>query len=304
MPLLIPCFYALLFLPLNASSHELFHANIAPPLKEKITWIVEDTQEWQSYIDKTPTSTSNETAIIIINGLVDLGYRLDFIKATGDRAEKILRDEDNACIADRIKTPAREIFSVFSQPHDLYLGQKLYRIAQSSPLNQNDLNTQGELISLERLFSNYPTQILGVASGVSYGVYLDKDIAKLAPKNIFVRSGSKRISSLAKMLFKQRVNYVIYYPQEINELNLANLKLESYKIAGSPPYFLGHVACSKTEQGYTITGHINEILKQAYRTRQFYCAHEKWLDTVDLPIFRQYFHEVFNYLPEKTQSKL
>jgi uncharacterized protein (TIGR02285 family) len=157
---------------------------------------------------------------------------------------------------------------------------------------------------LTRLFSHYPEQILGIASGVSYGVELDWEIAKLSPKNVFVRSGSKRIVSLANMLFKQRVNYVIYYPQEINVLNQSNIELESYTIAGSPPYFLGHVACSKTDTGKQITSHINDILQQAYRTRAFYCAHEKWLDTGDLPKLRQYFYQVFNYLPDHDNTSL
>jgi len=297
------CLYAILFSPLNANSTEP-HPLGKSSVHSKITWIVEDTQEWQSYVDNTPTSTSNETATIVINGLVDLGYRLNFIKATGDRAEKILRNEDNACISDRIKTPAREVFSFFSQPHDIYLGQKLYRIAQSSPLDPEDLNDQGELLSLARLFSRHPKHILAIGSAVSYGDELDRQIAAIEKQNIFVRTGSSRIVSLANMLFKNRVDYVIYYPQEINDINQNNIKLESYTIAGSPPYFLGHVACSKTELGEEIITHINEILQQAYRTREFYCAHERWLDTGDLPKLRQYFYEVFKYLPDSDESSL
>lgn len=271
-------------------------------MQSKITWVVEDTQEWQSYVDKTPTSTSNETATIVINGLIDLGYRLNFIKATGDRAEKILQNEANACISDRLKTPNREVFSFFSRPHDLYLGQKLYRIAQSTPLSSKELNSQGELMSLAHLFTRYPEKILAIGSAVSYGVELDRQIAELNPKNVFVRSGSSRIVSLANMLFKSRVDYVIYYPQEISKLNQSNVKLESYTIAGSPPYFLGRVACAKTEVGEHIIKHIDEILLQAYQTREFYCAHEKWLDTGDIPKLRQYFHDVFKHLPDSNKS--
>ncbi len=297
------CLCFILFPPLNAHTTEP-HPLGKNPIDSKVTWIVEDTQEWQSYVDKIPTSTSNETASIIIKGLADMGYRLNFIKATGDRAEKILRNEDNACISDRIKTPAREEFSFFSQPHDLYLGQKLYRIAQSSPLSPKELNEQGELISLTGLFSRHPKKILAIGSAVSYGTELDRQIAALNKQNVFVRTGSSRIVSLANMLFKNRVDYVIYYPQEINELNQGNIKLESYTIAGSPPYFLGHVACSKSEAGEQIIEHINEILQQAYQTREFYCAHEKWLDTGDLPKLRQYFYEVFKYLPDSDETSL
>jgi len=294
----------MLLFPLQTSSHDAHvNAHAHAHQHSKITWIIEDTQEWQSYIDKTPTTTSNETALIIINGLVDLGYRLNFVKATGNRAEKILRNEDNACIADRIKTPSREEFSLFSEPHDLYLGQKLYRVAQSDPLSSNILNSKGELLSLAHLFNLNAEKILAIGSAVSYGIELDRQIAELNKQNIFIRSGGNRIASLAKMLFKSRVDYIIYYPQEINALNLNNIELDSYTIAGSPAYFLGHVACAKTETGEHIIQHINEILQQAYKTRDFYYAHERWLGTGDLPKLRQYFFEVFKYLPNGEESK-
>jgi len=263
----------------------------------KITWIIEDTHEWESYLNNTPTTTSNETSMMVIKALTDLGYRLEFVKATGNRADKILRDENNACMSDRIKNPDRETFSYFSTPHDLYLAQKLYRIAQLPPLGVQELNSQGEIISLPNLFSHNPSKILAIASGTSYGIELDRQIAELSPINVFIRSGSRRIVRLAKMLLKNRVDYIIYYPQEINEVNHDNIKLESYTIANSPLYFLGHVACAKTQAGKEIISHIDQFLKEAYQTKEFYNAHERWLIPGDISKLRQHFYEVFNYLP-------
>jgi len=291
----------MLFLPFYTSSHE--SSSLAKtPLHSKITWIIEDTLEWESYLNKTPTTASSETSMIVINGLVNLGYRLKFVKATRDRAEKILREEDNACMSDRIKTPRREKFSFYSTPHDLYLSQQLYRVAQSPPLNPKVLNSHGEVISLTHLFTHHPKGILAISSGTSYGAELDSQIAKISPENVFVRSGSKRAISLANMLFKKRVDYIIHYPQEINEVNLNNIKLESYTVAGSPPYLLGNVACAKTKMGKQVITHINEILQQAYQTREFYHAHERWLNARDIPTLRKYFFDVFNYLPDSDKS--
>jgi len=287
------CLYAIIALPLSTHSQLVSPA----PTNAKITWIIEDTHEWESYINNIPTTTSNETSMMVIKGLTNLGYQLEFVKATGDRADKLLQDEENTCMSDRIKTPYREKFSFFSIPHDLYLAQKLYRLAQLPLLGPKELNAQGEVISLAHLFSNHPKKILATASGTSYGIELDRQISELDPKNVFVRSGSRRIVMLAKMLFRSRVDYIIYYPQEINEINKKNITLESYTIAGSPSYFLGHVACAKTKTGKQIIADIDEILQQAYPTKEFYYAHKKWLIKSDLPKLRQHFFEVFNYLP-------
>jgi len=264
----------------------------------KVIWIIEDTFEWQDYINKISKTTSQDTATIIMRGLGELGYQLDFVKATGDRAEKILHNEVRACISSRIKNSKREKFSIFSLPHEIYLGQQLYRVAQALPLNENVLNNRGEIINLALLFSHYPEQVLAIASGVSYGERIDQQILGLSNKNIFIRAGASRIASLMKMLLKNRIDYIISYPQDINIIKQDNVHLESYTIADSPSYFIGHVSCSKTAEGQKIIDNINNILKKAYLSNELYYAHEKWLLTGDLPKLRKYYQKVFNYLPE------
>ena len=273
---------------------------ISPPSAANnptIIWIIEDTFEWQDYINKISKTISQETATIIMRGLGELGYQLDFVKATGDRAERMLHNEVSACISSRIKNTTREKFSIFSLPHESYLGQQLYRLAQASPLNENVLNNRGEIISLARLFGHYPAQVLAIASGVSYGVRIDQQIAELSNNNVFIRAGANRISSLMNMLLKNRIDYIISYPQDINIINRDDVHLESYTIADSPLYFIGHVSCSKTASGQKIIESINVILQQAYLNNELYFAHEKWLLTGDLPKLRKYYQEVFHFLP-------
>jgi uncharacterized protein (TIGR02285 family) len=270
--------------------------------KIKINWIIEDTHEWQDYLNGISKSTSQDTATIIMHGLEDIGYQLKFVKATGDRAEKILQDEQSACMSSRIKNTRREKFSTFSLPHELYLGLQLYRLAQSTPLSEQTLNEQGDVISLPHIFQHYPDHILAIASAVSYGDMIDKQIRQLRNSNVFIRAGNSRIASLLNMLLKKRIDYIIYYPQDIKNVNQARVSLENYTIAGSPSYFLGHVACSKTATGKKIINHINEILKGSYLTTEFYTAHEKWLIKGDLSKLRRYYLEVFNFLPDTSIS--
>ena len=266
--------------------------------QQEIIWLIEDTLEWQDYINKISKSTSQDTAAIIMHGLEKLGYQLNIIKSTGERAERILKNESSACMSNRIKNPQREAFSLFSLPHDLYLGLQLYRVTQEYPLSEQVLNSQGEVISLAQLFQHYPKQVLAIPTAVSYGVAIDEQINTLARNNLFIRGGNSRIASLVNMLLKNRVDYIIYYPQDINSINHGNISVESYTIAGSPPYFLGHVACSKTTKGKGIIRDIDNILKQAYQSKAFYDAHEKWLLKGDLAKLRHYYLQVFQHLPE------
>lgn len=289
------CFIILLCLITSSLAYNFSEKN---PNTEIITWIIEDTFEWQDYVNNVPKTTSQETATIIMRGLAEQGYQLNFVKATGDRAEKLLHNEVSACISSRIKNSRREEFSIFSLPHEIYLGQQIYQVAQASPINGKVLNSRGEVISLALLFHYYPTRILAIPSGVSYGIKIDKQIAELDSNNVVIRAGASRIASLMNMLIKSRIDYIISYPQDINIINTDNVSLDSYTIADSPLYFLGHVACSKTTTGQTIIRHIDNILRQAYLSNEFYYAHKKWLLSGDLPKLRQHYLKIFNYLPD------
>jgi uncharacterized protein (TIGR02285 family) len=270
---------------------------ISAPHKKEILWLIEDTFEWENYKKNVSTSTSQDTALIVMKGLDDMGYKLNFVKATGKRVNRILTDSNNACISNRIKTKAREEFSIFSFAHDIYLGLMLYRKSQLEPLNPNVLNDQGEVIDLASLFKHHEEQILAVSSGISYGSAIDKQIAYVPKKNLFERTGGTRLKSLAEMFFKGRIDYVIFYPNDMDTVINKNIDLESYKLANTPAYILGHVTCSKTTTGNAIIKDINKILIQAYTLPEFYHAHEKWLPTSDLETLREYYLQVFGQFP-------
>lgn len=302
MSFLVRCYcYRIIFLSFIVLS-QVHPANAEKIARTKITWLIEDTYAWESYLEDISTSTEQDTSKMVMKALEDLGYDLTFVRATGDRAHKILQEDPYACMSNRIKNPDREKYLLFSLPHDLYLGLKIYRVYQDKPLAAQVLNDKGEVTSLATLFSQYPNKILATGSGVSYGEAIDSQVAELHPENVFIRAGASRVLSIINMLFKGRIDFIIYYPQDINEINKDGPKLEGYTIAGSPPYLLGHVSCAKSPQGAKIIADIDQFLKKAYRTHAFYHAHEKWLIEGDLPTLRQYFYQIFGYLPDKKQE--
>lgn len=291
------CFYLVVCLSIIVS-YQAQSTTTENVSRTKITWLIEDTFAWRNYLEETSISTEQDTSKMVMKGLQELGYNLKFVRATGDRANKILQEDANACMSNRIKNPSREKYLLFSLPHDLYLGLKIYQLATTAPLPKSLLNEQGEVKSLAALFSHYPDKILATGSGVSYGEEIDNQIAALNPENVFVRGGSSRIVSIINMLFKKRIDFIIYYPLDMIELAKGGPKLESYTIAGSPPYHLGHVSCAKSAQGEKVIADIDNILEKAYLTQAFYHAHEKWLIEDDVPTLRKYFYQIFNYLPD------
>jgi uncharacterized protein (TIGR02285 family) len=266
----------------------------APPKYEEILWLVEDTYEWADYEKGISVSTSQDTATIIITALLGANYKLSFVKASGERINHFLKNNDNACISNRIKTPAREEYSLYSTPHDIYLGLQIYRLKQKEPLAYALFDSQGEITHLADIFNYYPANTLGVSGGISYGVEIDQQLQLLKEENLFVRSGGLRLQSLVNMFFKKRIDYVIYYPTDMDKLlKSTSIEIESYKLAETPAYLAGHVTCSKSIFGKKVIKKINHILTNAYKTEEFYNAHAKWVPTSDLKTLNHYFNEVF-----------
>jgi len=179
----------------------------------------------------------------------------------------------------------------------MYLDYRLYFLANNNDIPSSLLNDKGELLSLNSLFEYFPKRTLAVSSGRSFGKLIDSQIANLANKNVFKRSGDGRYSAVGNMLLRHRIDYIIDFPVVINkELNLKNnpLALKSIAIANSPNYSLGHIACNKSPTGQKIIGKVNKILTSLYKNKPFYHAHARYIGGADLDAFNRYYQQVFH----------
>lgn len=271
----------------------------SPALKE-VVWLVEDNHEG-SIADDTPSvSTSQVTARHLLKQLSMSGYEVTYVTASLKRINKLLQTHDNVCIGNRIKTPERASYSLFSKPQHLYLGLKLYRLANTTPLSPEVFNPANEIVSLPQFFNAYPNKVLGIADGASYGDLLDKQISTLLQSNLFRRSTGYRLRSTIGMLLKKRIDYVLYHPADMENLIPKDVAIESYKIAGTSAYNIGYVNCAKSNQGQGIIEDINKLLMQAYSSPWFYDAHKKWTPPINHIDLKEYYREVFKALPENT----
>ena len=137
---------------------------------------------------------------------------------------------------------------------------------------------------------------LGIASrgyGSKINAILDKHKGE---SHIHVRSGSGNFSALMKMLFKDRLGYVLAHPVEaVYQAKLMNRENEIAIInvtetAGD--IIVGRVICPKTDWGRKIIKKTNAVLKKKQSTQKIRDFTLKWIN----PNFREDFKKKFDYV--------
>lgn len=256
--------------------------------KKKIIWLVEDKLENRDLLAKTSAETSTASYIenLIIQQLTQ--YNIKIERVTASRMNRVLHTNKNSCVANRAETPERRQYSLFSDPQSFYLTHKLYRFNQTSALPSQLFNAEGDIKELASVFTLLPEKTLGIAQDVSFGVFLDQQIQKIKPENIYYRGGNKRVVALSSMLYKSRVDFVLALPVDITPNEDQKQLIEQYTIAGAPPYLIAHFNCSKSPLGQRVINDINKILAKVYQTKDYYLAHKKWFSDkqlADLQIF-------------------
>ena len=262
--------------------------------KKKIIWLVEDKLENRDLLAKTSAETSTASYIenLIIQQLSQYNVKIE--RVTASRMNRVLKTNDNACVANRASTPKRREYSLFSDPQSFYLTHKLYRFNQTSALPQQLFNAEGEIKDLASVFTLLPEKTLGLAQDVSFGIFLDQQIQKIKPENIYYRGGNKRVVALSSMLYKSRVDFVLALPVDITPNEDQKQLIEQYTIAGAPPYLIAHFNCSKSPLGRRVITDINKILAKVYQTKDYYQAHKKWFSDKQLADLQVFLAENFS----------
>ena len=265
--------------------------------KESIIWLYEDSKENYALV-KYPTTLpdiSSSPAVyteqLILNQLKK--YNLKLRPTSVKRINAEIKNSTNTCAANRIKTKDRESFSVFSTPQNIYLSHKLYRLSQDVSPPENLFNKNGKITSLADFLNYYQELVLGIGDAVSYGNFIDEELDKVSKNNIYKRGGSDHLFALTNMMLAKRINFILSYPDEIKFNLPENQKLDSYRIAGSTPYILGHFTCSNSEFGKKVIKDINEILAKEYLKKDFYKVYKNWLLPEDMPELDKYFSNEF-----------
>jgi len=281
----------------------LFNAFVLANAKPKVLWLSDSQLDIDNLGSAAPASISSDTINLLIDEMDN--YQIDLKLATIPRINALLKKDLSLCMVNRIKTKARQEYSYFSLPLNLYLGLRLYYVETENNISADLLNDDGELTSLSMLFEQYPKNVLGRIKGRSYGESLDAKLAVIDADNLYIRSGSNQYRAIVEMLLKKRIDYIIDYPVEVNSMlksMKSSIKLRSVGIAGSDKYILGRLACGKTKSSQKLISEINISLLELYKSNHLYDAHARYIDKTDMAQFDRYYKDVFINAKIKSQK--
>ncbi len=120
----------------------------------------------------------------------------------------IKHNESRSCAAGWFKTPEREIFGQYS--YAVYQDQPFVAITRSNNV------LLGKAETLDRVFKERRLQVL-VKSGYSYGPYIDNQIHRLNPRQVFTTADNM---SLMKMIQAYRADYCFMTEEEAQDMLL------------------------------------------------------------------------------------
>lgn len=262
--------------------------------KADIIWLTADAEDLATFGQAEPHNIATDTDNLLLGTLRQ--YKIDMVVVPLPRITRLLQSAKNFCVPNRIRTVPRAKDTLFSLPLMLYPGLKLYWLEQNTKLPKALINEKSQLSSLPALFKALPNNVLGLSGGRSYGERFDRQIALVNKRNMFVRGGDHRFSSMVKMLNTNRINYLIEYPTEIKHMvGLIDQPqlLRSVGLADVSRYNIGYISCSKTALNRQYIKDVNKTLRQLYWSDEFYQAHARHINKVDLPSFDRHFEEVF-----------
>ena len=271
-----------------------FHLSVSA--KERILLLSDDENDRQQLLSLQPVSLATDTLNLVLNQLTD-EFDFDVQSAPISRIDQLLDRHDNACVVNRVKTPERQAQYLFSLPIHMFPNHRLYYDPSWVTISAKQLNEQGQLFSLQALFTEQLEHKLLLVKDKSYGRYLDSQLALLDKSNTLYRSGGDYYTALLAMLERRRSEYALMFPATFFEQTgqkVHGKQIRSVAIAGNPTYILGHIACKQSEVAATFIAKVNHVLKQLYRDERLYQAHVRYLSEADKIHFKQDYRQVFH----------
>nr|WP_246072479.1 TIGR02285 family protein [Catenovulum sediminis] len=202
-------------------------------------------------------------------------YKHKIINMNWSRVWMQIKSGAPVCNIAALRTTERESFALFSLPNSIAIPNKVivkdslyqqWRQPQSISLNALTRNPQYKLIyEKERSYSNLVDSILSVSNS--------------SPS---VESRNVNSAQLIKMLVYNRIDYMIEY-ENVARYHVQNIEffddkptIRSISIEGHPEYYLGYIACPKTNWGRQTIQDLNKLLTKIRPSKAYRLAHKAW----------------------------
>lgn len=263
---------------------------------EEFIWVTDDPLRSISPLQKQLDLDASTLQIII--PLLESEYSFKTMVANPKRGFELLKDRENACMGNKIRTQEREQYAYITEiPQIVFPGLRLYINKSSNKYNKiNSLANNDGVISLADIFETVADVKLGIADGRSYGSQIDKLLND--PTNahlIWKRNASLAGKGVVKMLENDRFDLSIEFSNVFQVYSSENQDtMQSYPIQEASQYVLGNIICSKSPQGQALINAFNKAIAKASKTKDYLEAHLKWFDKGTKADAIKYYNEVYN----------
>jgi uncharacterized protein (TIGR02285 family) len=206
------------------------------------------------------------------------------VQMTFARREEEFRDGEPLCSPGMFRTPVRERYLVFSNPALIHLDNRLVFLSKNA-----GRFPPGSTVDLEALLENRKL-IGGVISGRSFAPNIDAAIRRNGGSNLATRP--LKASQIVELLISGEIDYTIMFSHEAayveRQLGREGL-LANRQIAGTPPYILTHVACTRGEWGEQVIARVNRVLRGQRNRPEYRALSERWYSESDRALVRLYY---------------
>ena len=221
-------------------------ASVAQPLKINIVSDVIQTKDGNE-LDMSFQLLLQLTDPLVANKTIEI----EFIPASRLREWRELTNQPNACLYNKVKTPEREHFGIFSDyPITAFPPN---RLAVHSHLSLPDQ------LSLSQAIDDFGLTI-GAIEGRAYGKYVDQFLLANHDRIVWI-SGKDSAKRLRQMLIRKKVDAIIEFTATFSTENEADLAaLTFHKLDEASQSIFGYIACARSTTGQKAINLINKQL--------------------------------------------
>jgi len=240
--------------------------------------VIYDYQKFNEVIKSNkPNGIATATALLALS---DASQNVNYEYLPFARHEIALKKiTEPTCALFSLKTVERENRYLFSLPIAFQLPQRLFIRKSLSGVNKQFLTKDGKIISLRDTIASYPNAKVVTTSQISYGDYLDKEIAKINPNQVIKSEGTETHGFHARMFLAERAEMTIAFSSDIQtyKSQFSDVEYNSYPIAKVPDFMTAHIMCNKTPGSQAFLKVINQTVSHPHNREAIVFAHTRYL---------------------------
>ncbi|WP_238937468.1 hypothetical protein [Pseudoalteromonas sp. S16_S37] len=258
---------------------------------------IDDEHDFSVYRGLNPVNNTGNNTNKLILDLLPNG-KVTFVPASHPRALKDMRTTENViCMTNKVKNQERLAEFLFSYPVNIYLSRRLYQHSSELPLSESVLTENGEVKSLEALFTFYKDALIAFTPTLSYGPFFDKQFAKVKNTNKVFLATSNPFAEMYHLFKSKRADFLLEYPSDMHLfLKEDSADYRGYDVADAPRYILGYWMCNNNARSKAFLALLNSLIIKIYHSDAFYDAHLKWLPESSKKQTKAYLDELIRLL--------